>query len=370
MVMLTDSLDVKGLHLRNRLVMVPMVTGLVVGSAPTEAQIHWYRVRARGGVGLVVVEAAAIAADATLLPFSLGIWDDAQVPGLARLAQGIQAEGVPAVLQIVHGGARAWRAEVEAERIGPSPVPIMAGPAPREMTEADIAAVIEGFAQAARRARQAGFDGVELHAAHYYLLCQFLSPYTNQRTDRWGGDRSGRIRLLLEVVRAVRAAVGDSYPLFCRMHGLELMDGGLSTEDAIYYAQSLEAAGIDLLDVSGIGSSGQGQWRGQSYLNASSVLPKDAEPGTFAPFAGRIKAAVGIPVITVGKLGWPGAAQQVLDHGQADLVALARTLIADPQAPTKMLTGHGDEVDQCQECLACFGAIRKGPVRCSVNKTL
>jgi len=367
---LSDAFEVKGLHLRNRLVMAPMATGLAVGCAPTEAQIHWYRVRARGGVGLVVVEATAIAADATLVPFSLGIWDDAQIPGLARLADALHAEGVPAVLQLVHGGARAWRADVEGERMAPSDVAMMPGPAPRSMTEADLAAVIDAFAQATARARRAGFDGVELHAAHYYLLSEFLSPYTNQRTDRWGGDREGRVRLAVAVVQAVRGAVGENYPIFCRMHAQEFVDGGLSTEDAIFYAQALEAAGVDLLDLSGIGQSSMGEWQGQPYLNTSSILPKDAPDGAFAPFAGRIKAAVGIPVITVGKLAAKGAAQQVLDLDQADLVALARTLIADPNAPNKILAGRDDEVERCQECLGCFAALRKGSVKCSVNKNL
>jgi len=367
---LSDPLEVKGLHLRNRLVMAPMVTGLAVGNAPTEAQIHWYRVRARGGVGLIVVEAAAVAPDATLLQTSMGIWDDAQIPGLARLAAALRAEGVPAVLQLVHGGARAFRAEADGARMGPSAVALMPGPAPSAMTEADLEAVIDAFAQAALRARKAGFDGVELHAAHYYLLSEFLSPYTNRRTDRWGGDREGRARLAVEVVRAVRGAVGEAFPLFCRLHAFEDMEGGLSPEDAIFTAQALEAAGVDLLDLSGIGRASLGEWQGQAYLNTSSLLPKEAPAGAFAPFAGRIKAAVGIPVITVGKLAAKGAAQQVLDLGQADLVALARTLIADPETPNKLLTGRDDEVERCQECLACFAAIRKGPVRCSVNKEL
>ena len=367
---LCDSLDVKGLHLANRFVMAPMVTGLAVGNVPTEAQIQWYRVRARGGVGLIVVESAAIAPDGLLLPFMMGIWEDAQVPGLARLASAIRAEGVPAVLQIVHGGGRAWRADFETERISASAVAITPGPAPRAMTEADIEGVIDGFRQAARRAKEAGFDGVEIHAAHYYLLSQFLSPFTNRRTDGWGGDREGRGRLPIAVIRAVREAVGPDFPIFCRLHATEFMDGGLSSEDAIYHAQALEAAGVDLLDLSGVGTSSMGEWRGQPYLNASSVLPKASPAGAFAPFAGRIKAAVGIPVITVGKLAERGAAQQVLDLDQADLVALARTLIADPKAPGKILAGQDDDVERCQECLACFVAIRKGPVKCSVNKAL
>ena len=370
MARLCDSLDVKGLHLANRFVMAPMVTGLAVGHAPTEAQIQWYRVRARGGVGLIVVESAAIAPDGLLMPFQMGIWDDAQVPGLARLASAIRAEGVPAVLQIVHGGARAWRAEIEAERLGASAVPIMPGPAPRAMTEAEIETAIDGFRQAARRAMEAGFDGVEIHAAHFYLISQFLSPYTNRRTDRWGTDREGRGRLAVAVVRAVREAVGPDFPIFCRLHATENLEGGLSPEDALYHAQALEGAGVDLLDLSGIGTSSLGEWRGQPFLNASSVLPKEAPAGAFAPFAGRIKAKVGIPVITVGKLAERGSAQQVLDLDQADLVALARTLIADPKAPSKILAGQDDDVERCQECLACFAAIRKGPVKCSVNKAL
>jgi 2,4-dienoyl-CoA reductase-like NADH-dependent reductase (Old Yellow Enzyme family) len=347
-----------------------MVSGLAVGNAPTEAQIQWYRVRARAGLGLIVVESTAIAPDATLTPYMNGIWEDAQVPGLSRLAAAIRAEGVPAVVQLVHGGARAWRDDLNIERIGPSPVAIMPGPAPRAMTEEDLASVIDAFAQAARRAKEAGFDGVEIHAAHYYLISEFLSPYTNQRTDRWGHDRAGRVRLAVEVVRAVRKAVGPDYPIFCRMHGVEHVKGGLTTEDAIYVAQALEDAGVDLIDASGIGQSSMGEWQSHPFLNTSSVLPKGAPAGGFAPFAGRIRASVGIPVIAVGKLSEPGMAQQVLDMGEADLVALARPLIADPKAAEKILAGKDLEVDRCNECLSCFASIRKGPVKCSVNKNL
>ena len=367
---LADPFVVKGLQLKNRLVMAPMVTGMAVANQPGPQQLEWYRDHARGGVGLAVVESCAIAADAQIMPFMLGLWEDAQVEGLARLARTIQAEGVPAVLQIVHGGARAFRADLGQERVGPSGVTIMPGPAPRAMTEPEILDVIAAFAQAARRTREAGFDGVEIHAAHYYLLSQFLSPYTNQRTDRWGGDRDGRFRLTLEVVRAVRQMVGEGYPIFCRMHSQENLEGGLSTEDAIALAQALEQAGVDLLDASGIGQSSLGEWQGKPYLNTSSVLPKGAPGGAFAASAGRVRAAVAIPVITVGKLSEPGLAQAVLDQGQADLVALARPLIADPLAAGKLLAGQDDEIARCRECLACFAAIRKGPIRCSVNPAL
>ena len=367
---LSDPLVVKGLRLKNRLVMAPMVTGLAVENLPGPAQLEWYRDHARGGVGLVVVESCAIAAEAQIMPFMLGLWEDAQVAGLASLARTIQAEGVPAVLQIVHGGARSFRADLGQERVGASSVALMPGPAPRAMTEDEILGAIEAFAQAARRTKEAGFDGVEIHAAHYYLLSQFLSPCTNTRTDRWGGDRTGRFRLSLDVVAAVRRAVGADYPIFCRMHSVENLEGGLSTEDAIAFAQALEQAGVDLLDASGIGQSSMGEWQGQPFLNSSSVLPKGAPGGAFGPSAARIRAAVAIPVITVGKLSEPGLAQAVLDRGQADLVALARPLIADPRVADKLLAGRDAEIERCRECLACFAAIRKGPIRCSVNPGL
>jgi 2,4-dienoyl-CoA reductase-like NADH-dependent reductase (Old Yellow Enzyme family) len=367
---LSDPFQVKALHLSNRLVMAPMVTGLAVDNAPTEAQLVWYRDHARGGVGLVVVESCAIARDARIMPFMLGLWEEAQVAGLARLAKAIQGEGVPAVLQLVHGGAKAFREDLGQERVGPSTVALMPGPAPRAMTEAEILGAIKAFARAARRAKEAGFDGVEIHAAHYYLISQFLSPYSNHRTDRWGGDLAGRSRLAVEVVQAVRRAVGPDYPIFCRLHSQENLEGGMSTADSVYFAQALEAAGVDILDLSGIGQSSLGEWQGKPYLNSSSLLPKGAPGGSFGASAGRVRAAVGIPVITVGKLAEPGAAQAVLDRGQADLVALARPLIADPLVAEKLLAGRDQEINRCGECLACFASIRKGPVKCSVNPAL
>jgi 2,4-dienoyl-CoA reductase-like NADH-dependent reductase (Old Yellow Enzyme family) len=238
------------------------------------------------------------------------------------------------------------------------------------MTEAEILGAVDAFARAAGRARAAGFGGVEIHAAHYYLLSQFLSPFTNRRSDRWGGDRDRRAALAVAVTRAVRRAVGPDYPVFCRLHAVEFLQDGLSREDIVHAAQVLEQAGVDVLDLSGIGTASMGEWQGQPFLNSSSVLPKAAAPGAFGPYAGGIRTAVGIPVIAVGKLGEPGAAQEVLDRGQADLVALARQLIADPRAAEKLLTGRDEEINRCRECLSCFAAIRKGGVKCAVNPAL
>lgn len=367
---LTDPFNHKGLHVSNRLVMAPMVTSMAEGHLASDAQVAWYQEHARQGVGLVIVESTAVLPDAIIMPRNLGIWEDGQIPGLARIAGAIHAGGASAVLQLVHGGGRAVREDPAVERVAPSPVALLAGPPPREMTEAEIQGVIRAFAEAAVRAKRAGFDGVEIHAAHYYLISQFLSPRTNHRVDRWGGSPENRFRLGVEVARAVRAAVGPDFLVFCRMHGVEDVEGGLPTEEAIRFAQAMEVAGTDVIDASGIGQSSMGDWQGQPFLNTSSVPPKGAPGGGYAPSAKRIRQAVGIPVIAVGKLAGPGLAQGVLDAGQADLVALGRPLIADFRAAGKLLTGRDAEIEPCRECLACFASIRRGPIHCTVNKGL
>jgi len=238
------------------------------------------------------------------------------------------------------------------------------------MRESEIADVIDLFTEAARRALAAGFEGVEVHAAHYYLLSQFLSPVTNQRTDRWGGDLAGRARLAVEVVRAVRRTIGREPLIFCRMHALENVEGGLSTEEIAAAARMLVDAGVDVIDASAIGQSAVASWVGGTYLQTSSAPAKDAPAGAYLAATGELRRAVSVPVIAVGKLGEPGVAQRALDDGCADLVALGRQLIADPRAAEKILAGRDDEIGRCQQCFACFASIRTGPVRCSVNKNI
>jgi 2,4-dienoyl-CoA reductase-like NADH-dependent reductase (Old Yellow Enzyme family) len=370
MPLLADPLVLKSRTLRNRLVMAPMVTGLAVNHRPSEAQVDWYVQRAKAGMGLVIVESCAIDPTATIMPFMLGLWDDTFIPDLRRLATAIRREGTPVVLQLVHGGARSFRTDLGQERLGPSAVPLLPGPRPRAMTEAEILGIMDAFPAAALRAQAAGFDGIELHAAHYYLLSEFLSPYSNRRTDRWGGDRDGRGRIVVETIRAVRKAVGPEFLLLCRMHAVEFVEGGLSGADARAFAETFVAAGVDIINASGVGQSSLGEWEGQPFLNTSSVLPRTAAAGTFAPHTARLREGLGVPVIAVGKLAEPGVAQRVLDEGQADLVAVARQLIADPETGTKLLAGRDADIQRCQECLTCFASIRKGPIKCSVNPRL
>jgi NADPH2 dehydrogenase len=365
-----DSITVRGMQCRNRLVMAPMVTGFAEDGVVTNRMVEWYARQARAGLGLIVVESAAIVADGALVPRQLGVWTESHVAGLSRLVAAIHASGVPAILQVVHGGARAFRTDPAEERLGPSAVRLLPGPAPRSLTVSEIRALTASFAAAARRAVAAGFDGVEIHAAHYYLLSEFLSPYANRRDDVYGGDLERRARFALDVVEATRRELGDNRVLAVRMHCVERVEGGLSTADAIATAGLLERAGVDLLDASAIGQSVIQHDSDGEYLSTGSVLPKDAEPGANLPFAAKLKRALGIPLIAVGKIGDGALAQKALDDGSTDLVAIGRQLIADPDAGRKILAGRDDEIIRCKQCLVCFASIRKGPINCSVNRAL
>lgn len=364
---LATPLDIRGVVCPTRIVMAPMVTGMAADHTVGDAHLAWYGERAAAGIGLVVVESTAIAPDAMLVERTLGAWEDPQIPGMTRLADEIRRHGVPGLVQIVHGGARSWRADPDAKRPGPANVAVMPGHPPRPMSEAEIEGAIADFAGAARRVIAAGFAGVEIHAAHYYLLSQFLSPRTNHRTDRWGGDLAGRARLALEVVRAVRRAIGAEPLLAVRMHAIELVQGGLSTADAVALAAMFQAAGVNLIDASGIGQSAWVRDEDGGYLQTSSAPARGAAPGIYLAATRELRHAVTIPVIAVGKLGEPGVAQRALDDGSADLVALGRQLIADPYAAAKLIAGRDADINRCEECFACFSSIRRGRVRCSVN---
>jgi 2,4-dienoyl-CoA reductase-like NADH-dependent reductase (Old Yellow Enzyme family) len=364
---LRDPLLVNGHRLPSRLVMAPMVTARAEGNRAGDAVVDWYSRRAGTGLGLVVVESTAVAADALLVERQLGAWDDAHVPGLARVAGAIHAHGVPAVVQLVHGGARAHRPDEAVPRVAPSAVRVLPGPPPVALDEAGIARLVDDFVAAARHVVAAGFDGVEIHAAHYYLLSQFLSGYTNRRDDRFGGNLAGRAHLLLEVTRQVRTEIGPDRLLLVRMHCVEPVADGLSTAEAAKVAAWLEGAGVDIIDASGIGRAAVLKDSGSTYLFTSSAPQAKAPVAAYAPFAAELKKAVRIPVIAVGKLADHEVAQRVLDLGQADLVAVGRQLIADPDAAAKMLAGASADLVRCEECMGCYGSIRGGPVVCTVN---
>jgi len=369
MSLLAQPTTINGLRLRNRIVMLPMVTNLSAkdGQA-TQALLNHYAERARRDISLVIVETTAIGAETRNTVNSLGIWGDFQIPSLARLVDSIKAGGAAAAIQLTHAGAKTYCDEQPP--VSASPVRLRAGMAPRQLREDELPAIVDQFAQAARRAQAAGFDAVEIHAAHFYLLSAFLSPFSNRRDDGYGGDRERRARLAVEVTRAVRQTVGAAYPVLVRMHGGERLAGGMTEEDVLETARLLAGAGADAVDVSVTNQSAALEDEHGTYYSMKPYLTKEQPAGALAYQAVAIRHASGLPVIAVGKLGDPAAAEALLAAGDVDLIGVARGFLVDPSLATKMLAGRGDDIVRCKQCLTCLNTVvgKQLPIRCAVNK--
>ncbi|MEW6667973.1 MAG: NADH:flavin oxidoreductase [Thermodesulfobacteriota bacterium] len=371
MAQLKDGWRINGLRLRNRIVLPPLTTNYGSPQGKVTAEIlRFYEERA-GDVGLVIVEATAVRPDGRIVPCSLGLWEEGQVEGMAALAGVIRARGAAAVVQINHAGARCVPTGGELQGASPSGFRFRPDTEPLILTQGQIDRLVADFRDASGRAASAGFDGVEIHGAHFYLISQFLSPLTNRRTDRYGGDAGTRATFALEVVRAVRGKVGKSYPILFRLNALEKVDGGQTLEDAVTVGRLLSQAGVDALDVSVIPQTSWKEAEGRRFLAASSALPKDAPAGTNVPLARRLREETGLPVIAVGKLGEGGAAAEALREEKVDGVAIGRQMIADPDTARKILAGKDGEVVRCKECLNCLLTIGQGkPMACAVNRGL
>lgn len=359
---LFSPLTIKKLKLHNRIVMPAMGNRYpTFGGEATDRLIRYYVERARGEAGLIIVQFASVTLEGRSSQYPLGIWGDDQIPGLQRLVRAIHQEGVPVAVQLAHAGAMATSAIIGTQPVGPSPVPCFKREVPRELGVEEIQVLVEAFAQAARRAMEAEFDAVQLHMAHGYLLQEFLSPISNRRNDEYGGDLKRRLRFPLEVLRRVRDVVGDKTPLSCRLCVDEALPGGITLEEGVQIAKALEESGADVMDVTG----------GAAATFHVSV-PSQADPpgGALLPLATAVKRAVSVPVVAVGKLHDPLAMERVLAEGQADLIAVGRGLIADPELPRKARRGRLDDIRPCLTCDSpdCHGRIfRQLSMGCVVN---
>jgi len=317
MSMLFSPLTVKGLRLRNRIVMPPMASGLATAEgAVTEKHFDYYLSRA--GVGLIIVEHTFIEPGGRHKPNQLAVYADRFLPGLKRLAERIREAGPAVALQLAHAGSNSASSP---EPVGPSAVPHpVSRRVPRELTKADLAELLAAYRAAARRAVAAGFSAVEIHGAHGYLLNQFLSPLTNRRQDEYGGPLENRLRFPLEVVTAVREEIGPEYPLLYRLGADDQMEGGFTLAEARQVAPRLVEAGVDILDISGGMIGGR---------------PAGAPPAYFAPLAAGIKEVVPVPVILTGGITTPRQAEDLLQQGKADLIGIGRALLAEPDWPRR-----------------------------------
>jgi NADPH2 dehydrogenase len=316
---LFSPLSFAGLTLRNRVAMPPMWSGKATPEGfVTPAIIEYHRVRAAAGTALVIVEHSFVHPQGRHSSTQIAVHDDACVEGLSRLAAAIRAEGSVACLQISHAGARASSRVTGLPVAAPSPVATTreASPdAPAELTRAQIDEVIEAFAAAAARARAAGFDAVEIHAAHGFLLSQFLSPLTNRRADEYGGNHERRSRIHLEVLAAVRRGAGEDFPVFVRLGMHDERPGGLTLAPACVTASQLAAAGAALLDVSGGLAGSDDPGRG---------------PGYFVGYAEALKAIVDVPVLVAGGISDPRMADLIIRSRRADIVGVGRAMLDDP----------------------------------------
>jgi len=356
--LLMQGFSLKGLTLRNRVVMAPMLSRLCNTDGSVSQQlIDYYVERAKGGAGLIIIEYCYIdQKESKARHGQLGVYHDRLIAGLADLAESIQECGAKAVLQICHAGRSSSVKFTGLEPIAPSAIPNYANETPREMIEEEIESTVQAFAEAAYRAKAAGFDGVELHGGHGYLIAQFLSPYTNIRQDRYGQDRG---LFGLQVLDRVRSRVGQDYVVGFRISGDEFMQGGLTAEDAQEFSVRLERHGVDYIHVSG-GSAETGQ---------NIVIPVYLPQGHLLHLAQGIKQKVHVPVIAVGAIHDPGLAEEALQSGKADLIAMGRALISDPALPDKV---RADRLDDIRPCLRCNEGCRSRMMedktqRCAVN---
>lgn len=344
------------LDLKNRVVMLPMGTRCADAEGfVTDRMLDYYEERAKGGVGLIVVEISCVDAPVgKLFPNMLVIDHDKYIPGLSRLAHVIKKHGARAAIQIAHAG-NATRSELTgAQPVAPSPVKRRGlHDAPRELTVQEIQALVRRFADGAERARRAGFDGVEIHGAHSYLVAQFLSAAWNKRHDEYGGSLANRTRFLAEVIGAIRQRIGSEFPLWCRLNGEEEgEDGGTTLEEARATAQALQGT-VDAISVSATASGAA------MFMKCSPLVP-----GALLPLARSIKQAVRIPVIGAGRLDFAAGTAALRDHS-IDLVGVGRAFICQPDFPAKWAAGRPEDVRPCITCYNCFSEL--DPLTCSVN---
>jgi 2,4-dienoyl-CoA reductase-like NADH-dependent reductase (Old Yellow Enzyme family) len=329
---LFDPISLRGVTLSNRIIVSPMCQYSCIDGFATDWHLVHLGSRAVGGAGLVFTEAAAVTPGGRISPNDLGIWDEGHVEVFQRIVHFVKSQGSATGIQLAHSGRKAstrrpWdgiagipKEQGGWEPIGPTPDAFTADYVrPRAMTRSDITEVVEAFAHAARRARHAGFDVVEIHAAHGYLLHEFLSALTNTRADDYGGVFENRIRLTLEVVDAVRGEWPGNRPLFVRISSTDWVPGGWDIEQSIELSKRLGAHGVDLIDC----SSGGNVPRADIPLG----------PGYQVPFAARIRRESKLATGAVGLITTPSQADQIVRNGEADCVLLARELLRDPYWP-------------------------------------
>ena len=350
------------MEVKNRWVMAAMGTGQADGRGyVTERYYDYYGARAKGGTGLIVVEATLIDwANGRNSDLTMSIDDDTFIPGLAGVAAAIRRHGARAAIQLLHSGAEA---RIPGQKVAASAIPHRTGQ-PRELTRGEITELVSRYAAGARRAQTAGFDAVELHGAHGYLIAQFLSPTANKRQDEYGGDVVGRARFLIEILQAIRRTVGPDFPVWPRLNSMEFgIEGGATLEDMHQVARMAQDAGADAISLS--------IWAGPQAGGTD-------RPGALVPLAESFKQVLTVPVMIVGRMT-PEVSETALRENKTDLVVVGTALLADPEMPNKAASGRLEDIRPCIRCWGCIPEEhfvgqgiweQKEGVHCTVNAAM
>ena len=359
---LFTPIQVGGMTVKNRMFMSAMSTGLCDNdNCVTQRAIDYYAARAKGGVGLITTENVMVDENSHYsIPNNMGLYRDEHIPGVRKLAEEVHRYGAKLAVQLLHAGPAATaRVNGGRQPVAASAIPMRnVGEMPRAMTLEEIQAFVHNIGQAARRAREAGVDAVEVHAAHRHgVLGTFLSPLSNKRVDKYGGDVDGRMRLLLEAVEEVRRQTTPDYPIIVRMSMTEIEPGGQSMMEAIHIARRLEQAGVNMLHLS----------NGTLETFWKTVTPDGTPQCVNSELSQVLKDAIHIPVGVIGRNSEPWAVEQVLELGRTDVVYMGRALLCDPEFPNKLKEGRTEDIRPCIGCTDCITHVQGPGAHCTMN---
>ncbi|HVI41056.1 MAG TPA: NADH:flavin oxidoreductase, partial [Anaerovoracaceae bacterium] len=358
---LFEPIKIGNMELKNRLTTVAM-EGVYCeqDGTVTDRHVDYVEARAKGGWGLIISEACSVSQVGTGFTYCTSLKDDKYIPGMKRVADIAHKHQAKMAVQLIHAGRQTASALTGMEIVAPSAVKDPTEPeTPHEMTIAEIKQTVEDFGNAAARAKKAGFDAVEIHGAHGYLIQQFVSPFSNKRSDEYGGTIRNRARFALEIVENIQSKCGKDFPIIYRMTADELVVGGLTLSETKAIAMMLEDAGVNAINVS------LGNYTTSSYICPTAYSPK----GFTGDMAEEIKKAVSIPVFSVGRYVDPYVAEAALQSGKADMIGMGRGSLADPEFPNKVKEGRIDDIMQCISCRqGCQGNLFKFQgIECLVN---
>jgi 2,4-dienoyl-CoA reductase-like NADH-dependent reductase (Old Yellow Enzyme family) len=367
MTKLFEQTSIKNLGLMNRFVRSATWEGMANDDGSCTPQlISLMTTLARGGVGLIITGHTFVSREGQAGPWQLGVYGDELLPGLVEMVRAVHAAGGKIVMQLAHAGCYGAVQITGLEPVGPSVLGPGTAPHCRSMTKEDIGRVCASFGTAAARAKQAGFDGVQIHSAHGYLLSEFLSPFFNKRTDEYGGSIENRTRIVLEVLRSIRAAVEDDYPVLVKVNSEDFIDGGLAVAEMLQVAVLLEKAGIDAIEMSGGTIYASGKY---SAVRPGAIDTPEKEV-YYREAAGLFKKKISVPLLLVGGIRSYEVADQLVANGGADYISLCRPLIREPDLVRRWQSGDTRK-STCLSENQCFEPAIKGEgLYCVVEKKM